>query len=61
MRAIKVEIEFTDGESNVYEVLSVYENFEYEDRTYLAMQRLKDFKWGLVPLEIIEGYKILHN
>ena len=61
MKTIKVRINLKDGGNNIYEVLSIYENFEHEGKYYLAMQRIKDAGWRMIPMDIIEEYEIIKD
>ena len=59
MKTIKVRINLKDGGNNIYEVLGIYENFKHEGKYYLAMQRIKDAGWKMIPMDIIEEYEII--
>ena len=57
----RVEIIYPDGRMGVYEVGDVFEHTDITGTTYLAMMRLKDFKYGYIPMHIIKSYRILED
>lgn len=56
-----VEITYKDGRMGFYEVRDAYEHIDITGITYLAMMRLKDNKYGYIPMDILKGYKILED
>ena len=57
---IEVEITYLDGRVGVYEVADVFEHVTSSE-CYLAMMRLKDLKYGYIPMHIIKSYRILED
>ena len=56
-----VEITYKGGRIGVYEVGDVYEHTDDKGITYLAMMRLKDGKYGYIPMDVFKSYKILED
>ena len=56
-----VEITYKDGRIGIYRVGDVYEHTDLNGVTYLAMMRLKDGKYGFIPMDVLKSYRILEG